>query len=289
MTSWDMQNAQKDLTNRQNNNEPKSAAEYFRSIFADGWQPDSYGPSQPESKLPPSVFDSRGYRFTSLDDFRFDHLQPDQKSKLQNAVGLTRQFINSWRQYPGLSMVLSGSVGTGKTTMADNIKRSFTFKMHVLDENDQPYETMELVAGRIYTASEIMAVIGGDYWEGSAYQQGVVNLSHTFDRVDLIVVDDLGQEEIRYAGAARFDEIRQKRYGELFDWAYNRLERHKRRIHIVLTTMTPLTLEKDGRKVWHPDFVNIIGQRALTRLNQMARGYLVDLSGLPDYRPYLVD
>lgn len=296
MTSWDLRNAQKDLDSRPRSRRPDTIAELAQAATPGSqWQIDSFGQSQAASKDGfASVFSSRGYQFTSLADFRYDHLQPAQADKLRNAVSLTARFIAEWRKYPGLSAVFAGSVGTGKTTMADNIKRSFTYQMEVLDGDGNVYETIPLMAGRIYSATQMMAVLGGDYWEEGGVAQGVVNLGHSFNNVELIVVDDVGTEEIQYSGR-RFEEIRQKRYGQLFDWAYNRLERQKKRIHIVLTTMTPIVVERhdpdkhETHKVWNPDFVAIIGQQALTRLNQMAKGYLVDLTGLPDYRPYITD
>jgi len=297
VTSWNLTNAQKDLAGRQGNGRVGSIGDLAAGLFpGDSWVMDSFGrpvTSAATENFTP-VFDSRGYKYTPLSEFRYDHLQPAQAAKLRKAVQLTANFIAEWRKYPGLSAVYAGSVGTGKTTMADNIKRSFTYTVNVLDHNDKVCETIPMMAGRIYSSSQMMAVLGGDYWEDGNIHQGVVNLGHSFDNVELIVVDDVGMEEIPYSGR-RFDEIRQKRYGALFDWAYNRLERQRKRVHLVLTTMTPIVVERtdpktrETQKVWNPDFVAIIGQQALTRLNQMARGYLVDLTGLPDYRPLIVD
>lgn len=241
-----------------------------------------------DAPMPPSVFKkNRGYSFTPLDDFEVDHLPPSQRAILETAIQKTRAFLNEYPQNPGLSAIYAGPVGVGKTSLADNIARAFTLSYNVegLDKR------IEITKGRIIEASEMMAILGGDYIEGGARIEGAVNLSRSFDRDVLLVVDDFGTEEIKYTNEKTLIEKRQKRYGRLMDWAYTLLERKNKRVHIVLTTMIPLyvshpsPVDAKPTTIYNPEIVNVMGRKAWTRFYQMSRGYHVDMTGLADYRP----
>jgi hypothetical protein len=71
--------------------------------------------------------------------------------------------------------------------------------------------------------------------------------------------------------------VRHNRYGRFFEYC------SRANKHVIITSNVPLLAGGDV----NPQFIDIFGSKGWSRLLQMAGGYMVDLSGLPDYRPYL--
>lgn len=269
----------------------------------------------------------RHFEVIGLDQFRFGHLNDRQATQLRGHIAAARDWLAQYPFEPALSMVLAGPVGTGKTTIATNILRAFVREVRVQgsddayhdllrrtiasldtqmaaadDEHrqrmaqqrealvaildaDAPDAVREIVDGRIVDATELMAILGEDAQvaedRGAANYNGHASLSHSFGRYAVVVVDDVGEEDIPFSGR-QYDIIRQRRYGRFLEYCSRAGK------HVVLTTNLPLVMTHNGRTVPHPELVATIGQRGFSRLNQMAGGYMLDFTGLPDYRPLLV-
>jgi hypothetical protein len=107
-------------------------------------------------------------------------------------------------------------------------------------------------------------------------------ISHHFERYKIIVIDDVGTEEIAYASERNESTKRQRRYGRFFDYCY------KAKKHVVLTSNVPLVTKTLNGYEIDSAFMEILGEKALDRLYQMGKGYMCDLTGLPSYRRYVV-
>lgn len=292
---WQLHNAQQDLQQRQRPNGMRAIGQI------------KYAPGTvPDHKLDGDT-PSRTFRLTPLEAFQYDHLQtPEQREKLHRAVQKARGWLNCYQQQPGLSMVLCGPVGVGKTTIAENLMQVFRTETMVsqadedvtyrallegaiasLPEGDprlvqiqamigQPApDDAERVAvsvlnGRLLDATELMRLVGD--------QQP---LGLVLGRERVIVVDDAGTEDFSTPTYTPSEEsvrpVRHNRYGRFFEYCSRAGK------HVIVTSMTPLLA---GEEV-NPAFIDIFGSKGFSRLLQMAGGYMVDLSGLPDYRPYL--
>ena len=293
---WNMRNAQQDLNRRQR---PSN----MRPIAQIKYEPGAV----PDHKLDATDEPSRTFRLTPLEAFRYDHIPSDeQREKLRGAVRKARAWLSGHKTQKGLSMVLCGPVGVGKTTIAENLMQAFRSETTVsqaaedewytsylqgaidsLPEGDprrgaiaamlgQPaYDDAERVAvsvlnGCLIDATDLMRIIGD--------QQP---LSFTFARERVIVVDDAGTEDFSTStytpSAESVQPVRHNRYGRFFEYC----SRHDK--HVIITSNVPLLA---GGEV-NPAFIDIFGSKGWSRLLQMAGGYMCDLSGLPDYRPYL--
>ena len=140
----------------------------------------------------------------------------------------------------------------------------------LLVEQEDVYFDMTIAApqGAMYEATDLMAILeNGDMME------------RFLGRHRVIVVDDLGEEEIPYTNATSLIEKRQLRYGRFFDYC----ERTKK--SVVVTSMKALLVrDSSGDSAFNPELVDIVGSRAFSRLYHIAQGYMCDLSGLPDFR-----
>lgn len=294
MTNWDMTNAQKTLTTRR----PETAVRPIARL-AETYRPGAVWEPDPDP-LPPV----RSYRVTPLEDFRYGHLNQEQAVRLRHAVGKAQHWLDSYQAQPGLGFVIAGPVGVGKTTIAENLMQTFrrrcvvaegsgsdrfsTLVQAALDKmppedprrtavaqvlndggSDDIDETaVEVLDGMLIEATQLMRLVGDE-----------TPLDSTFGRARVVIIDDAGSEEIDYSNERTEVTKRHARYGRFLDYCY----RHKK--HVLVTSMTPMLV--DGRI--DSAFVDIFGQKAFSRLYQMAAGYMVDLHGLPDYRPLLVN
>lgn len=293
--TWEMRNAQRQL----NSNRPGNGRSVKTIGEVAGMYRPGYGPI--DNDPPPAP---RTYRLTPLDEFRFDHLRTsEQRGKLQYALDQARNWIEACDRSRGLSFVLCGPVGTGKTTIAENLMLPFKQSCRVSNgddvgyralieaamsklktndprrgelqkllerpsADDAPAETQAILDGILVEATDLMRIVGDE-----------APLSHSFGRYRVIVVDDAGTEEIDYSNERTEETKRQRRYGRFLDYCYRN---HK---HVIITSMEPMLA---GDQL-NEKFVNIFGRKAFSRLYQMSRDFMVDLSGLPDYRPYIVN
>lgn len=223
---------------------------------------------------------SRAFTLTPLDSFRFDHLTTEeQRARLRYALDRARLWEQARSQQPGLGFLLAGPVGTGKTTIAMNLARDFRRRMAVAlpawewagdaPELDDALEAGWVSAARVLDATEAMRLVGDE-----------TPLTQVFERDEVIVVDDVGTEEMRFVSADNFVVTRQKRYGRLVDFCYGRPPKIRPR-HLILTTMLPLLTA--GQQI-NPELAAVLGDKAFSRIFQMCRGFMCDLTGLPDYR-----
>lgn len=298
--SWNVINAQSDLQRRRGNGNGRLAPIGKIQVQV------SPGVNWVEAPpLPPPV---RTYERTALDGFTFAHLKTEeQRERLQGALDKARGWLAVCQQQPGVSFLITGPVGTGKTTIADNLMRPFRHTVGaLLDEGDRLYvarlrqqcdrvaddtlrqqiqqaiadferfmQPQEMVRGRLLGATELMRVTADQ-----------VPLSHSFGRCDVIIVDDAGREDFSTPTYTPSDEasrlVRHNRYGRFVDFCYNAKK------HVLVTSNTPLLASGGDQSGINPAFIDIFGEVAFDRLYQMSKGFMVDLSGLPSYRPYAV-
>lgn len=294
--NWNMQNAQKDLNSRQRRNN-------LRSIAQIKYEPGTVG----DHKLDTLPAPARTFRLTPLSDFRYDHMEnSEQGKKLRYAVQKAQNWLGSHKTQPGLSMVLCGPVGVGKTTIAENLMQAFVEEtavtqadedstyaellrgaMNKLDEDDPrraeiaamigqpapddaPQVAVSVMRGRLFDATDLMRLVGDQQSLGFVLRN---------DKV--IVIDDAGSEDFStptYTPSAEsVQPVRHNRYGRFFEYC------SRTNKHVIVTSNVPLLA---GGEV-NPAFIDIFGSKGWSRLLQMAGGFMCDLSGLPDYRPYL--
>lgn len=227
----------------------------------------------PDSKLdtpaPP-----RRMTVTPLDQFRYDHLSENwQVQRLQKAVAKAQEWQRVQRESPnaGLSLVITGSLGTGKTTIAQNIMQVFNEEIAV----DGLDETVTVARCRMFDATGLMRMVAER-----------TDFSSTLRREKVFVVDDIGTEDFgtdTYTPSAdQITSARQARYGRFIDWCYRNGK------SVIITSNVPLVVRESDNVTVNPDFVDLVGARAWDRLLQMAGGFMIDLTGLPSYRPVIL-
>lgn len=229
-----------------------------------------------------NVFSTRSYDLTPLDQFRDDHLDREKKQILRKAISKAQAFIDSYEDLPGMSFVITGPVGTGKTTITENILRCFKEVFRPVDLDENPYPDCEpfvTFRGKFMTATELVTLV----LEGA-------NLTSYFKNVDCILIDDVGLEHIQYTSEKQnvtsFANRRAYAYSTFLDYIYRRLTASEgaERKHVLINSNIPLVVDQQV----NPEFMQIFGERGWSRLVQMSGGFMVDLSGLPDYRPLLL-
>lgn len=286
-----MQNAQKDLKRRRPYNGGAAPIGDIKVAPGTNWT---------DAAAPPP---SRAYELKPLSAFTFDHLNTIQVKQLKAALILAETWMVERKAQPGLSFVLSGPVGTGKTTIAENLIQPFrrTVGVKVDDDDTRHVQTLRTVMNQLDddTQKQALAREIADFerfMEPCEISSGILleatplmrligdqmPLSYSLNRYDVIIVDDAGREDFSTPSFLPDPEhvrpIRQTRYGRLFDYCY------RTKKHILVTSNVAL---KAGEGV-NPTFIDIFGDRAFDRLYQMARGFMVDLGGLPSYRQYVV-
>ena len=239
----------------------------------------------------------RQYTVTPLNEFQFKHLSRADEQRLRAVVAGVRKWINEAPVTAGLSIVLCGSFGTGKTTMAENAMNAFRVPMIAKSPNaemqaqliyaaiqnqpmsDEVKATLEQQAQALLEGECIGEVLQGSLKTATdvmSLTEGGIDLN--FGRDQVIVIDDLGTEEIPYTNESTFQSKRQARYGNLIDYCYRNGKL------VIVTSNVPLF---EGDYI-NQEFIDIMGGRAFDRLFQMADGFTFDLTGLPSYRPYMV-
>ena len=297
--SWESKNAQETIKQRR---PPQQEPVKPISEVAAAYQP---GESEPwyDGIYPPADHDtSHIYRLTPLDAFQYQHLEPAQQKKLKIAISRAREWSLKARITKGLSFVMCGPVGVGKTTIAENLMRDFRQPMTITHPMDEEYlDLLQAAASKLTEGDpnrikleqmiaehtpQLANISSGMLYE-STHLMGLlkaetVNMQANFGRFEVLIVDDAGLEEIDYSNQETEIIKRQKRYGRLIEYCY------RNGIHLIITSNTPLYKEMGSQKVPNPEFVAIFGLKAFSRLHQMAHGFMCDMSGLPDYRPLLV-
>lgn len=225
---------------------------------------------------PASKGQARLSRVTPLAELTTDHLA-DQKQieTLKAAIAAARRWVS--RREEGKGMILTGGVGTGKTTIALNLKQAMAETVAPLDDNLQVMlELSQIVPrGQFVTAQRLMDLLDPAQPEKPAIEKLFVP-----GLCRVVVVDDIGSEEMPYAGAELAMTKRQSRYREFFDHCW------RRRIGVIVTSNVPLYA---GQNQINPDFVNIIGLAAMDRLWETSFPYCIDLTGLPSFRQWQVN
>lgn len=219
---------------------------------------------------------------TPLAEMTTEHLRPEQRARLQAAIDGAARWLAERQKFPNRSFVVTGPVGTGKTTIIENIRNAYRIAMCATDWDGRPIPgtEIEISSGRFITSTALMSLLNpGHVMVDGWGEVGRTSLEQMFGRVDVIAVDDCGREQIPYTAAANIEAVRQSRYWEFMDWCYRRGKT------ILLTSNIPLLVaNSSGQAAVNPAFVAIMGDAAFSRLHEMAAGFMFDLTGLPDYR-----
>ena len=230
--------------------------------------PEIYKLGAPPNKLPTK----------SLHDLSVKHLTGSNRDRFRETRYAAGEWTRRRPKEPGISFVLTGSVGTGKTTIIQNLRASAQTEYVVLDDDGEPLgEPFRSVNSRFYTATDFMALMDPGRRlakAGSAELVGRQPLYHLFHGIEVVAIDDIGTEELSFVAKDLIDLARQNRYREAFDYFYTH------QISVLITSMTPLV--RNGQP--NPEFIDIIGPAAFDRLFERAKGFMFDLTGLPSYR-----
>ncbi|MBE2198402.1 MAG: ATP-binding protein [Anaerolinea sp.] len=250
----------------------------------------------------PEPIPVRHYRMTPLEQFQMGHLTPQQRTRLQNALDKAKRWLSICDSVPGTGFLLCGPVGVGKTTIAENLMQAFRLSVAVGNgaDGDEYLSLLRAALDKLPAESPSRAgivallaayspvlttVLQGRLIEANDLMQIVSdtqNLAVEFGNARVIVVDDVGEEEIPYSNERTEIVKRQKRYGRFMDYCV------RNKVHVIMTSMKPLFIKvESGDFITNPQLVEILGPKAWSRLQQMAKGFMVDLSGIPDYRPFL--
>jgi DNA replication protein DnaC len=218
-----------------------------------------------------TLLDVRQENFVSLREMKNDHLSPGQKKQFAVLIKAAKEWVRRVQQVPGLSFVLSGPVGVGKTTIARNLLRAAEERYGVLDDKGNLEFTMSDVKAREISAPDLMPMLKDAL-------QTTNGLDVMFRDSRIILIDDLGTEELAFVAASEKKLVRQNRYGELVNWCW------RNRRSLVITSMIPLRVGDE----LNPDFIEVLGEKAFDRLWQMGSGYMFTMTGFPSYRRLLV-
>ena len=175
--------------------------------------------------------------------------------KVKRAVQMARNWqARKHSGHPEASLVLSGSVGVGKTHIAQAIWWSDRYRPDGI--------TVERPMGYFRLANQIIQELDQDI---------IMSLKINPAR-GLVVVDDVGSEQtIQFVstGAQQFE--RQQRYFKLINYCYGK------KISLIITSN--LTLDELRKH---------IGERAWDRLSEMApKGFMLEMFDVPSHRQKL--
>lgn len=203
-------------------------------------------------------------------------LDTDWHPRVAEAVDLARDWQRRKRKQANASLVLvargiEGDVdrtgyGCGKTHIALACLWSICYTA-----DGQPF----LPVGKFYLANDVVSRRHDEpistLLRPKAYlaQQDEETYELMAEHPPVVVIDDVGTEErIVYVASANQDAARQARYYELVNHCYTH------GISLIITANMPLD-----------QLAQHIGGRAWSRLLEMApSGFMLDMSGVPDYR-----
>ncbi len=179
-------------------------------------------------------------------------LDPRHHKDVNTMIVMAREWYKNRRQIPGLSMVILGPVGSGKSHVASACLDAIAYT------NPDTNEWLGPV-GRFFSADTLMQV---------ATEENELR-ARLFESVPVVVIDDVGTEgAIEYVAADMQEGERQRRY----ELILNHLMRHH--ISLILTSNLDATQLRQH-----------LGERAWSRLMQMVpRGYMLVMGDVPDYR-----
>lgn len=198
-----------------------------------------------------------------------DELDLAHHNQLRLAVSKARQWHQMRKQIPGLSLLMSGDFGTGKTHIAQAIL--WTYLM-------SPEETgteFDVPAGRFYHASDFLIQLSPDT-SGNVIEN--IPITQFIGVEPLVVLDDVGANiTLPFVAKEMQDAERQNRYFRFFDYCADK----GHPISVVITTNLSI---HGGRESL---FANHIGYRSWDRLQAMCKSFFVDMSAIPSYREVL--
>jgi DNA replication protein DnaC len=210
----------------------------------------------------------KSFALPSIDDLTTAHMTPEQKARFDQLLTRVREWREGTRFAPGLSMMLmSRQVGIGKTHIARSVVSSFSAiigELYYL--GDEPQFALETRA-RLYTARELISYLGGD----EARDVWTI-VPHT---VQCLVIDDLGREGyLDFVKADQQQAEKQARYFHLINHLYQRWQNGRYPVSLFITT-----------NLNSAECQELLGEAVWSRLLEMCpRGYIVEVSGLEDYR-----
>ena len=212
--------------------------------------------------------------FPSFDAMKFDHLQGQERSKLEKSVTCVRDYSENVKEKAGMSLILVASdkpddinrtgFGCGKTTLAKIVFYSqctFSYSQGI------PDSLHHIVPGKFYDGRSLMAEFDKPNFDQSYFLR-------SFRR--MLVIDDLGREG-NLKWEKRDPEIqaqeKRDRYYTIINYCY------ENNVSLVITSnMTSRQL------------ADFLGGASWSRLLKMCPSdYRINMTGIMDYRPLLAD
>ena len=242
----------------------RNAASTLRTVS----HPATYNLGAPPEQIP----------IKKLSELSVEHLGGSHETRFREMRQAASEWMKIRQANPGLSFVITGSVGTGKTTVIQNLRQSAQVEYTVIDDDGEPLgDPFRSINSRFITASDFMATLDPGRRLSAMDNASLVGrqpMYILFGGVELVAIDDAGTEELAFVAKDMVDTARHNRYREAFDYFYTN------QISILITSMVPLI--HGGQP--NPAFIDIFGPAAYDRLYERARGFMFDLTGLPSYR-----
>lgn len=221
----------------------------------------------------------RALRCTELEALTAEHISDEgEREQYLSALERVRQYIAQVREEArrgersGVSLVLTGPYGTGKTTLAQNALAQFSRMVVPLDDDGKPIEdlaTVEIV-GKTFSAQGLMhAALDARHVEDLL----AIGAGDAREMPRAILIDDVGEETFataRYTPTADAErQLRHKIYGEIADACV----RHG--ISMLITSN--VSISNVGA------FIDVIGRKAFDRLYMVGALYMIEVAS-PSYR-----
>ena len=214
--------------------------------------------------------------YTKIDHFKYTHLSASQAAVLRGAVVKAKQWLRAAKDRPGFSMVLSGPLGTGKSTLIAALAATMVDVRPIPDENGVFIHHATIKKSRVFEAYQIMALVGKCKAKGWDISKEIGGR----DRFYAIFVDDVGREgDLPFVVAGNEQDERHNRYRLLLNHC------HRQGIGVFMATNAPIV--GAGGSGFDPAFINAIGPQSFDVMLEMAEaGYMVDLfvDGVSGYR-----